>query len=381
MQSFSKLKIVRLGIILLIAFISFSCSKEKPEEVKIGVIVPLTGAAADFGKWAQNGIELAVTESNKDNGTSKKRFRAIYEDNQMNPKVALSAFNKLVDVDHVSGVITSGSGVVLAIAPVAEKYRTVQLNHAAVSPAIRQAGKYTFTLVNDANVETDEIARVVYRQLGVKKLAVLYANAAYGVGTKDALVRSFTHQGGTVSETIAFPEDFIDIRAQLLQLKELNPPAVYFIATIKDSGRLLKQARELGFKTQWFTYNAFESPEILKIAGIAAEGVIYTSSNLFDSPNLQPEPKQFLDCYLSTYGERPNLYAATAYDAMRLLALASISSDGSKEGIQRFLASVTNYHGASGMITFDQDGSVQKPVFLKTVRDGQFALYTHEKGD
>ncbi len=381
MQSFSKLRIVSLGIILLIAFFSFSCSKEKSEEVKIGVIVPLTGAAADFGKWAQNGVELAVTESNNDSGASKKRYRAIYADNQMDPKVALSAFKKLVEVDHVSGVITSGSGVVLSIAPAAERGRTVQLNHAAVSPAIRKAGEYTFTLVNDANVETDEIAGLVYRELGVKQIAVLYANAAYGVGTKDALIRSFTQLGGEVMGTVAFPEDFMDARAQLLQLQEMNPPAVYFIATIKDSGRLLKQARELGFKTQWLTYNAFESSEILKIAGMAAEGVIYTSSNLFDLPNPQPEPKQFLDSYLSKYGERPNLYAATAYDAMRLFTLAGASTDGSKEGIQRFLASVANYHGASGIITFDQDGSVQKPVFLKTVRNGQFVLYTHEKGE
>ena len=381
MQNFNKLRIITLGIAFLILFFTFSCSREKSEEMKIGVIIPLTGAAADFGKWARSGVELAVAESNRDKESLKNRLRAIYMDNQMDPKVALSAFKKLVEVDHVSGVITSGSGVVLTIAPAAERSRTVQLNHAAVSPAIRKAGEYTFTLVNDANVETDEIAGLVYRGLGVKQLSIIYANAAYGVDTKDALIRSFTRLGGNVMGTVAFQENFMDARTQLLKLKEINPPAVYFIATIKDSGRLLNQARELGFKTQWLTYNAFESPEILKIAGIAAEGVIYTSSNLFDLPNPQPEPKQFLDAYLSKYGERPNVYAATAYDAMRLLALAGASSDGSKEGIQRFLASVTNYHGASGIITFDQDGSVQKPVFLKTVRNGQFVLYTHEKGD
>lgn len=381
MRNMKRLWFVIFAVASLVMIFAFSCSREKPKETNIGVIVPLTGGAADFGKWARNGVELAVAESNKEETSSGKRVRAIYVDNQMDPKMGLSAFKKLVEVDNVAGVITSGSGVVLAIAPAAERSHTVQLNHAAVSPAIRKAGEYTFTLVNDADIETDAIARLLYQDLGVKQLAILYANAAYGVGTKDALIQSFTRVGGNVAETVAFPEGFTDARAQLLQLKEMNPPAVYFIATIKDSGRLLKQARELGFKTQWLTYNAFESPDVLKIADKAAEGVIYTCSNLFDLPNPGLEPKQFIDTYMSKYHERPNLYAATAYDATRLLALACTSSNGSKEGIQQYLASVKNYHGASGVITFDRDGSVQKPVFLKTVRNGQFVLYTHGKGD
>lgn len=206
-------------------------------------------------------------------------------------------------------------------------------------------------------------------------MAILHANTAYGVTTKDAMVRSFTQKVGNVLGTIAFTEDFTDLRTQILQLKEMNPPAVYFIATIKDSGRILKQAREMGFKTQWLTYNAFESPEILKIAGEAADGVIYTSSNLFDLPNPGALPKQFLDSYTKKYGERPNLYSATAFDAVHLFARAHSETGGSREAIQRFLTNVKHYDGASGTISFDKDGSVRKPVFLKIVQGGEFRFY------
>lgn len=369
---------ITFATLLVLGVVGFliSCNGRKnSNEVRIGVDVPLTGGAADFGKWARTGAEIALAELNEQNASPTKRFVAIYEDNQLDPKLGLSAFQKLVDVDKIVGVVTSGSGVVLAIAPEAERTHTVQINHSAVNPAIRKSGEYTFTLVNDADVETDEIATLATQRLGIKEMAVLYANASYGVGTKDAVVRSFTQVGGRVLGTVAFPENFTDARAQIIQLKAMNPPAVYFVATIKDSGRLLKQAQELGFKTQWLTYNAFESQEVIKIAGSAAEGVIYTSSNLFDLPNPGSKPEQFLASYLSKYGERPNLYAATGYDAVHLLALAQSSSDGTKEGIQRYLASIKDYQGAGGAITFDQDGSVRKPVFLKVVRDGQFALY------
>lgn len=374
----SRMIVVVMLILLGLLFL-FLPRNQKPNEIKIGVIVPLTGAAADFGKWAQNGAELAIEELNEIE-TQGTHFKAVYEDNQMNPAASLSAFRKLTSVDKVIGVITSGSGVVLAIAPVAEKNHIVQLNHAAVSPAIRKAGEYTFTLVNDADVETDEIAKLLYQKLAIKEIAILYANAAYGVGTKDALVKSFSRVGGSVMASIAFSEDFIDIRTQLIQLKGMDPPAVYFIATIKDSARLLKQARELGIKTQWLSYNAFESPEILEIAGEAAESVIYTSSNLFDLPDPKPEPKEFFDSYYAKYGERPNLYAATAYDAVRIFALAYSSAKDTRESIRDTIASLSNYHGASGIITFDEDGSVRKPVFLKTVKEGVFEMYNYEKG-
>lgn len=363
-------------VVISVAMMMTDCSRHSnTAEIKIGVIVPLTGGAAEFGKWARNGVELAVGELNQHRNASAPSFIALYEDHQMDVKLGVSAFNKLVDLSRVSAVVTSGSGVVLAIAPEADRTHTLQLNYAAVSPKVCGAGKYTFTLVNSADVETDDIAALAINQLKLNKVAILYANAAYGVTTKDAVVRSFTKAGGQILGTVAFPENFTDLRAQILQLKELKPPAVYFIATIKDSGRLLKQAGELGLKTQWLTYNAFESPEVLQIAGGAADGVIYTSSNLFDLQNPPSKGRAFLESYVSKYGERPNLYSATAYDAVQLLALAESSADRSPEGLQKFLASVRNYPGANGTITFDERGCVHKPVFLKTVRGNHFEVY------
>lgn len=368
--------LIAVGILgLLVVFVGCGRSKQ-PNDVNVGIIVPLTGGAAEFGRWARNGVELAVAELSEQSNVSDVKIRPIFEDHQNDPKIGLSAFKKLVDADKVLAVISSGSGTVLAIAPEAERTHTLQLNHAAVSPSIRKSGEYTFTLVNDADVETDQVALLAVEKLGIKKVAILYANTAYGVTTKNSAIRSFTNLTAEILGAVAFSENFTDLRAQILQLKEMNPPAIYFIATIKDSGRLLKQAKEFGLRTQWLTYNAFESPEVLQIAGDAAEGVIYTSSNIFDLQDPGLRPAMFLKSYLSKYGQRPNLYSAAAYDAIHLLALAAASPDRSKEGIQKYIASVKDFQGASGLISFDQDGCVRKPVFLKTVQDGEFSVLT-----
>lgn len=124
-----------LGVLL----VSLGALKSK-KEIRIGVIVPLTGGAAEFGKWARNAVEVAITDLNEKEISSDNRYIAVHEDNKMDPKSGLSAFKKLVEVDRVIGVITSGSGIVLAIAPEAERTHTVQINHSAVSPDIRKAG-------------------------------------------------------------------------------------------------------------------------------------------------------------------------------------------------------------------------------------------------
>ncbi len=384
-SKFSGLKLKRITSILILGAL-FSClflickKTETMKEVRIGLIVPLTGGAAEFGKWASNGAKFAMEELNKThNQEMKTEYKVIYEDNKMEPKLGLSAYRKLIDVDKVIGVITSGSGVVLSIAPQAERSHVIQINHSAVNPQIRFAGDYTFTLVNDADIEAKNIANLAYNKLGIERLAILYANTAYGVGTKDSLEKFYVMIGGEIMKSIAFPEEFIDIRPQLIQLKSLDPPAVYFIATIKDSGKILKQARELGFVTQWLTYNAFESPEVLQIAGNAADGVIYTSSNLFDLPNFTGKPKDFFYNYMTKYGERPNIYSATAYDAFYILALAYSSTDGSKQSIRDYISSIKDYKGASGVISFDEYGSVEKDVFLKIVKNGEFQIYNLEK--
>lgn len=379
-KTFSYL--LKMSLILLIAvtfifsIITVSSCSKNPSEINIGLVVPLTSGAADFGKWAVRGANLAIDELNikyKDKGL---KFRVIAEDSKMEPKEGLLAFKKLVDTDKIIGVITSGSGVVLTIAPEADKTKIVQLNYAAVSANIRNCGEYTFSLVNDANVEAKNISKVIYEDLSIKEISILYANAAYGVGTKESVEKYYKEVGGKIIDAVTFPEDFTDIRSQIIKIKRQNPKAVYLIATIKDSGRILKIAKEMGLITQWLSYNAFESPEVIKIAGEAANGVIYTSSNLFDLPNPGDNPQKFLKNYISKYNERPNLYVATAYDAVQLLASSYIRTNESVDKIKQDLSTIKNYQGASGIITFDEVRSVNKPVFLKIVDNGEFKVHT-----
>jgi len=375
---------IRLGISLSVALIiatllltiDLSCTKKSSKEVRLGAILPLTGVAADIGRWAKEGIDLAVREINGTEVNSKLRIQVFYENSKLDPREGLTSFQKVVDLHKVVAVITSGSGIVLSIAPEAERLHVVQMNYSAVDPQISRAGDYTFSLVNNSDIETEAMTRFVLDSLGFKEMAILYANTSYGVGTRDAMVHNFEAGGGKIIGTEAYAENVVDVKPVLIKLKSLRPPAVYLPGTIKDASTILKQSMEVGFKTQWLSYNAIEGPQIIEIAGNAAEGLIYTSSNLYDLRLTEAEVEKFYDKYKQTYNAEPTIYAATAYDAVMLIAEAAGRVEGTGEHVKDYLHKVKDYRGASGTISFDSTGSVRKPVFFKVVRNRRFLVYS-----
>jgi branched-chain amino acid transport system substrate-binding protein len=215
------------------------------------------------------------------------------------------------------------------------------------------------------------MAEFAYSRLGVKKVAVLYINNDYGVGLKNVFEKRFTELGGSIISTESYEQSSSDFRTQLSKLKTLNAEAIYLPGHTKELGQILKQAKELGIKVQFLSVVGFESPQTLQIAGDAAEGVIYTAP-AFDPKSADKLGKQFVTKYRNKYGRDPENFAAHAYDAMNIIAVAIKEGGYSSEGIKKSLHKIKNYPGVSGLTTFDENGDVEKPAMLKTVRDGQF---------
>lgn len=370
------IKLYQLVKFLPLAFLvlNLSCVVNAPREIKIAAIIPLTGVAADIGIWAQKGIDLAIAELN--NPERKLKIEVIYEDSKLDPREGITAFKKVVDLNKVIAVITSGSGVVLSIAPEAQRLHIIQLNYSAVNPQIKLVGDYTFSLVNDSNLETEEMAEFIIDSLGIMEIAILYANTSYGVGTKDVMVHNFVARGGKIIGIETYDENDVNMKPALTKLKAIKPRAIYLPGTIKDAATILKQSREIGFKTQWLSYNAIEGPALIEVAGKAADGLIYTSSNLYDLPYKDEREANFYQKYKRKYFTEPTIYSATAYDAVMLIAAGVATTEGSSEAVKEFLHKTVNYAGASGTISFDSTGSVKKPIFFKIIKNGNFSVYT-----
>lgn len=362
-----------LSVVLVFGFIVttwLGCAK-KPTEIKIGAILPLTGAAAKYGDAAKKGIDLAVKEINTVGGIKKKKVQFIYEDSQGDPKLGVAAIQKLVTVDRVSAVIGDlFSSVTLAVAPLANKNKIVLLSPASSSPKITDAGDYIFRNCPSDVYEGSIMANFAYDKLGYTNVVLLYINNEYGIGIKDVFKKKFSEKGGVIAAEETFDQNATDFRSQLTKIKKRNPKVIYLVG-YKEMGYVLKQAKELGIRPQFLSTVMFEDPEILKIAGDAAEGVIYSAS-AFDPKSEDNTVQNFVKSFKDEYNQVPDVFAALSYDAVKIMSLAITQSGFSGPLIKKAMYSIKNYRGVMGEISFDPNGDAILSPIIKQVKNGKF---------
>jgi branched-chain amino acid transport system substrate-binding protein len=357
-------------VVLAIVFIVTQTKKE-PGEVKIGTIFALTGDAAKYGERAKKGVELALEEINAKGGIRRKKVKIIYEDSQGDPQKAVSSFQKLVDIDKVKFIIGPlSSPEVLAIAPIAEKKKVIILTPTASAPQITHAGDYIFRNVMSDIFDGEALAVFVFRNLKKKKAGIIYINNDFGIGLKESFKKKFDALGGSVVVEESFERRDMDFRTQLTRIKAKNVE-VLFVVGYAEMGQVLRQIKEMGIKTQIVSLSMFEDPEILKVAGDAAEGVYYTY-RVFDPKSEEPVIQQFTKRFKEKYKEDPDIFSALSYDAMRIFAHALEKGGIDIEGCKKALHGVKNFPGVVGRTTFDTNGDVIKPIGIKMVKNGKF---------
>ena len=334
----------------------------------------MTGPAAQYGEEAKQGLEIGLKYVASDDALSSLELSYSLQDSQTSAKTAETALRTLIAIEAVPAVVTEVSGVVLALAPICERESIVQVNVGAQNPKIENAGDYTFSLVNLANVESKQVAALAFDQLAARRASVLYASESYGQGARDIFVGEFERLGGSIVASISYPVDGRDYRAQISETRRASPDVVYLPGTTQDMARALRQSYEMGYRPQWLSYTAFEGPEILTLASEAAEGVIFASAYL-GWPNATGVQGAFRDLFKAEYGKMPSVYSATAFDAVLVLAKAARASRLDDVNLRDAIASMEPFQGASGLNAFRPNGTVNKPLVFKTVQRGQFVIY------
>jgi len=373
-----RVKIIALLLTVAIAAGALSfiagCKKKGEEVIKIGAILPLTGDGAKYGEAAKEGIELALQEINNKNGIRGKKIQIIYEDSQGIPSIGVSAAQKLINVDKIQIIIGDlFSSVTLAIAPIANENKVILFSPASSSPKLTNAGDYIFRNCASDIFEGEIMGKFVTEKLKLKKIAILYINNDYGIGIADVFRSIVTKNGITISSDEAFEQNSNDFKPQLLKIKNLNPDAIYIVG-YKELGYLLKQAKETGIKKQFLSTVMFEDQDIIKIAGDAAEGTIY-SYRTYDTESKDNNLVSFVNSFKSNYNSIPDIFSALSYDALNIIFQAIQTSGYNIEEIKNALYNIKHYPGITGDTTFDENGDVIQPAQIKIVKNGNFIKY------
>ena len=351
----------------------FGTKEEKTKEaIKIGAALSLTGKAAYYGEQTKNGLELAIEKIKEENYPFE--LELIYEDTQSDATPAVSAINKLIDIDKAKLIIGPiRSSDVLAAAPIAEKNRVVLFITVASTDEITQAGDYIFRNRETSAPHGKRMAEFLINK-GIRRVAVFSSKSPNSIGYRKFFMDNFKQLGGQIVLFAEYDEKNNDFRTDISKVKNSGAEAFYVVPTLgKDGGLMTKQIRELGYKQLITTNPVPESTEFLETSGIYSEGVVFTSPAFdIDDPDIQ----DYRTSYKMAYGKESDFVSANAYDAMRIIAEAikTCKSDNS-ECIKDYLYKVKDYPGVGGLTSFDQNGDVVKLVIIKTVKNGQFVKY------
>ncbi|MDE2718473.1 MAG: ABC transporter substrate-binding protein [Chloroflexota bacterium] len=354
-MSWKKIVLLCLPTLLVLA-----CGSESDEPFTIGAMDALTGVAESYGNPLHQAKLLAVEEINAAGGINGRELKLIVEDSKCGAQDAITAYNKLSDVDGVKIIMgTTCSGSMLGAAPLAEKDGVVMLSASATSPDIATAGDYIFrTAINDQQLGVD-MGNTMWVD-GRRSIATITESTDYAEGTRRTAVARFEELGGSVVAAEGYSSDVIDFRSQLTKLFDGNPDALLLAAQGEASGgTIIKQARELGYDGPIYSEIVPTAPEALGIAGDAATGM----KAVIPNPDLATSAgKNFLSKFKERYGEVASLpwFQGSAYDDVYIAAecLKQTDDDQDADGFRDCLNGLT-YTGAIGdNYSFDENGDV-----------------------
>jgi branched-chain amino acid transport system substrate-binding protein len=363
------------GVSILVLALGAFWFYERPatSAIKIGALLPLTGKLASYGEDMRNALTLANEELAASGKTS---FDFVFEDSAGDPKTALSAARKLIEIDNIPLIIGApGSSANLAVAPVFEEHKTLffPLSNA---PKLNDAGEYIFKVNPDIDVEVARMSAYVKGQ-EFKRLAVLYdaSNDVPTVGS--ALFRELVTKSGA---TVVFFEGVdgktvTDFRTQLTSIKKAAPDALYVIIADKLAGVVVRQAQELGLATPILGWSSFNAQEFFSGGGEHTEGVVITDQPFSCDGTVRM--KDYCAAYKAQFaGRQPTLYGAEVYDLLHafsgVLEGHTEIGEAEKTLVQRAFTGKT-YDGVNEAMSFDERGNVRvKEIVLRVAKDGKF---------
>jgi branched-chain amino acid transport system substrate-binding protein len=344
--------------------------------VKLGSILPMSGDASAYGVEMKRALDYRIAEMNAAAEKNGYKVELIVEDGKCNGADAVTAFQKLTDVDGVKFIIGGGcSSESLGIAPLLSDKKVLALSAFSSNPEVEGKSPYLFSLsYSDKLVGeglTSELAKY-------KKVALISEQQDYTQGIKKIVEATLKDKYPDV-EVVAneeFAKGSTDFRTLLDKVKSSGAEAVLLNPNVGVTAEtLLKQIAEIkDWKVQFVTQFAYLNDKILSIAPETAEGM-----TIVDVPSVS-DPK-FVDYkakIVVANGTLDNLgsfYTATALDALDILTKLYVDTKGDSEIARDTLSSQSFTGWSNSTLTFGGKSFVQGVnVALYNVKGGKSEL-------
>lgn len=314
---------VRLAAVLLGAGISIGAQAQ--QEVKIGVLYPLTGPGAAVGAELRNALELAADIIN--NGApgvpelplsagkglpnlKGAKIKLVFADHQANPQTGASEAERLITQEKVVALVGAYNSAVTATASqIAERAGVPFLNPESSSASLTQRNfKWFFrtTPHDDLFVHNAfEFLKELEAKKGIKPAVVasLNENGLWGTETTKLQTKLAPEYKLNIAKQVMYPAKTTQLTSEVQTLKAANPNLVLQSSYTADAILSIKTYKELGFLPDMILANnaGFTDTDFVKTLGKDADYVITREVWALDLASRNPLIKQVNDLFNSRY--------------------------------------------------------------------------------
>jgi ABC-type branched-subunit amino acid transport system substrate-binding protein len=352
---------------MLALTVPLAVHSQEIQTVKIGISGPLSGPQAASGIDNFGGAQMAAEKLNAQGvvvAGKKLRFELVSEDDQADPRQGVAVAQKLVDMG-VKGILgPNNSGVALPASKIYNDAGVVVATVASNPKVTLQKYPAVFRIAASDSQLGGKLASYAAKKLNVKTVYLIDDRTAYGQGLTDEFEKIAKASGIKILGREFTTDKATEFLAILTTIKAQKPDAIFFGGYAPQGGPMVRQMKQLGIKSKFLGGDGICMPEMGRLSGDAAGTHIYCTQGGAMLDRLA-DGKAFASDYSKKFSRPPEVYAASFYDGLHLIAGAMKTANSIEPKIYSKALEKVNYKGIAGVYTFDENHDLKEsPVIV-----------------
>ncbi len=344
--------------------------------IKIGVIAPMSGGAAQIGKDMTNGIAMWLDDNNQT--IAGRKVEVIVEDSQGQPNIALTKLQKLVESDRVHVLVGEVfAHIGYAMAPKVEEYRIPMLYPVIAADDLtqRKPAKWVVRTGWASSQPSHPFGEYAAKTLGYKKIAVIGIDYAFGWEVVGGFQKTFEENGGQIVQKLWAPLNTTDFAPYLSQIKR-DADAVFALMVSISASRFPKQYQDAGLKVKLPLIGGGTTFDEFVLPSLGDEAIGGMSPLIYSAALDTPVNKKFVAEYRKRYGKVPSYFSETCYTSTRWINEAAKVIGGDVENREKFLEALRRVEipdAPRGPVKLDAYGNPIQNIYVRKVerKDGE----------
>ena len=342
------------------------------QPVRVGVVLPETGAAAVYGASIKSGVRLAF-DAVIANGEVPGGLEVSYRDSGSDPTRAASAASALFEDGAVLVIGGATSSEAKAMVAVSGSAGRVLLSPSASAPDLARHGGVFFRVYPSDEIEGAAAADFFISDRRARRVFVLQEDNDYTRGLLPVFVSELQAHGGWIVASVEIGSQGLE--AQIRQtLARHNVDGVYVCGYGDAIVAAVRALRNLGYRGTICTTSAVNAAPLMQRWATVLDEVCFPLVS-FDLSSEREPVASFVRRYHEVYNLAPDVYAAHGYDAV-LATLAALRGLRQRTGstIREELLGLRGVPGVFGPLEFDGDGNIRRSLAMHTVRGGKVSV-------